>query len=142
MFAAASLAMSQPALPEPYHSLPGTTEPTLWQWLIAAEPKRFMLPLTGLWILGIDWLIFTKNMLLTLGVGTPLAVAAGFLLGSAGSFFIQRRFAKESVGSAAVKAILAGMVVGVPFPLAGSAVGSWILIASGLNSVKDRLTRK
>src|SRR5688572_13810396 len=41
-------------------------EPNLLRWLIAPEPKRFMLPLTGLWILGLDWLIFTQNILLSL----------------------------------------------------------------------------
>ena len=146
MFATSrSLNMTQPTIQE---SLPARAathaaeEPTLWEWLTAAEPHRFMLPLTGLWILGLDWLIFTKNMFLSLGMATPLAAVAGFALGGAGTYLVQRRFAKESVGTAGLKGLLAGIVVGIPFPLAGSAVGSWILIASGLSTIKDRLLRK
>ena len=117
-------------------------EPNLLRWLIAPEPKRFMLPLTGLWILGLDWLIFTQNILLSLGFATPLAVVTGFVLGTAGTFFIQRRFGRETGAMAALKALLAGIVVGIPFPIAGTAVGAWILLASGLGSLRDRMLKK
>lgn len=130
-------------LPDAAAPAPSLAEPmTLWQWLTAAEPKRFMLPLTGVWILGLDWVIFTKNVLLTAGFATPLAAATGFVLGGVGTYLIQRRIAKETAGVAGAKALLAGLAVGIPFPLAGSAIGSWILIASGLHSIKDRILKK
>jgi hypothetical protein len=34
---------------------------------------------------------------------------------------------------------LAGLFVGVPFPMAGTLVGAWVLATSGLATVKNRL---
>jgi len=41
-----------------------------------------------------------------------------------------------------LKAILAGLVVGIPVPLAGTFVGGWILFNSGLASIRDRMLRR
>ena len=41
-----------------------------------------------------------------------------------------------------MKSIAAGILVGIPFPLAGTFVGAWILATSGLLGLKDRLWRE
>jgi hypothetical protein len=106
------------------------------RWLVEHDPKRWLLPVTGLWILGLDWLLFPEDVM-TFGLVTPLI---GFLLGGWGTYQLQRRFAGDDTKPAAAKAILAGLVVGVPFALAGTVVGAWILVASGLSTLRDRLT--
>ncbi len=108
----------------PESKLPG-------RWLVDPEPKRFLLPITGAWILGLDWLFFSQDVL-SLGLATPILVVVGFLLGGAGTLYFQRRFAKEGWLPALLKALLAGIAVGVPWPIFGTIVGGWILLASGL----------
>jgi hypothetical protein len=96
---------------------------------------------TGAWILGLDWLLFAENTM-SLYLATPLLVVAGFVGGTLGTHFFQTRYAGDQVTTAWVKAILAGLVVGLPFPLAGTFVGGWILFNSGLTSVRDRFLRR
>ncbi len=48
-------------------------------WLI--DPKRgILLPLAGIWILGLDWLLFSSNVL-SAGLATPVVVVLDFILG-------------------------------------------------------------
>lgn len=94
-----------------------------------------MLPVSGLWILALDWLLFSSNAL-SLGVATPVVVAIGFLLGGAGTFFFQKRFGKDNSWFAVLKAFVAGLVVGAPLPLTGSIVGGGVLLLSGLGKAK------
>ncbi len=99
-------------------------------WVI--DPKRGMLlPLTGIWILALDWLLFSSN-LLTAGLATPVVVAVGFVLGAVGTLVVQIMVAKDSLWKALLKALVAGIVVGVPWPLTGSLIGGWILLAAGM----------
>jgi len=35
----------------------------LMRWLFSPRQQRFMLPATGAWILGLDWLLFSSNLL-------------------------------------------------------------------------------
>lgn len=112
-----------------------------WRWLLVQQPGRWLLPATGLWILGLDWLLFTKNALV-LGLATPVLVIVGLVAGSAGAYFLQRRYAGDRGLGALAKALVAGAVVGVPLPIAGTIVGGWILLASGLGSMKDRVLRR
>lgn len=101
------------------------------RWLI--DPKRGMLlPLTGIWILGLDWLLFSSNVL-SAGLATPVVVVLGFLLGGLGTLFLQKRIAGDTLSKALLKALGAGIAVGVPWPLTGSILGGWILLAAGLN---------
>jgi hypothetical protein len=116
-------------------------EPTLWQWLTEPRQAQWLLPATGAWILGLDWLLFAENTL-SLYLATPVLVVAGFVGGALGTHFLQSRYAGDRGASGWFKALLAGLVVGLPFPLAGTFVGGWILFNSGLASVRDRLFRK
>ena len=109
-------------------------------WLVGPMPRRFLLPLTGLWILGLDWLLFSQDIV-TLGLSTPVTVVIGFLAGAIGAYKFQREFAGNDRSLAGLKALLAGLAVGVPLPLAGTVVGAWILARSGLASWKDRFLR-
>jgi hypothetical protein len=109
-----------------------------FDWLLSPEPARFLLPATGLWILGLDWLLFPKEAV-TLGLATPVTAVMGFVAGTIGAYHLQRRYAQNAPGTALLKALLAGLFVGVPFPLAGTLVGAWVLTSSGLADWKRRL---
>lgn len=110
-----------------------------FRWLIDNEPRRLLLPLTGLWVLGLDWLLFGSNSL-TGGLATPIIVVLGFLLGGAGTLFFQKYFAKDPMWKAVLKALVIGAVVGAPWPVAGTLIGGWVLVAAGIGkSGKDIL---
>ena len=108
-------------------------------WVI--DPKRGMLlPLTGIWILALDWLLFSSN-LLTAGLATPVIVAIGFVLGAVGTLVLQKMVAKDSLWKALLKALVAGIVVGIPWPLTGSLIGGWILLAAGIKKPAGKATQ-
>ena len=113
----------------------------LTDWLFRPKVRRFLLPVTGVWILALDWLLFSSN-LLTAWLATPLVIVLGFVLGGAGTFLAQRRAAKDPSWRAAFKALLAGTVVGVPWPIGGTLIGGWILFTSGLVDAKKGILRQ
>ena len=120
------------------HSLPDETSRHV-SWII--DPERGMLlPLTGIWILALDWLLFSSN-LLTAGLATPVVVAVGFVLGAVGTLVLQIMVAKDSLWKALLKALVAGIVVGVPWPLTGSLIGGWILLAAGMKKPAGKTTQ-
>jgi hypothetical protein len=97
-----------------------------------------MLPATGFLIMGLDWLFFSKEAA-TLGLALPFTITVGFLAGSIGTFHLQRKYAQDSKPLALLKSVAAGILVGLPFPLAGTIAGAWIVANSGLASLKNRL---
>jgi hypothetical protein len=111
------------------------------RWLFDPLPQRFMLPATGLLMLGLDWFLFSGEAA-TLGLATPATALVGFLAGSLGTYRLQRRFGLDSRPAALGKALLAGLFVGAPFPLAGTLVGAWVVATSGLATVKNRFFRR
>jgi hypothetical protein len=122
-----------PPVSEEPHSLSG------WlSWLVDPFPQRFMLPATGLLMLALDWFLFSGEAA-TVGLAAPAAAVFGFLAGSLGAYRLQRRFGLDSRPAALGKALLAGLFVGVPFPMAGTLVGAWVLATSGLAMLKNRL---
>jgi hypothetical protein len=117
-------------------------EHSTWRdWLLSPEPARFLLPATGLWILGLDWLLFPKEAV-TVGLATPVTAILGFLAGSIGVYHLQRRYALNKPAVALFKSFVAGLLVGAPFPIAGTLVGAWILSTSGLSGWKSRLWKQ
>ena len=62
----------------------------------------------------------------------------GFVAGTMGSALIQRRFGQDSWRASLVKGAFCGVAVGLPFPVAGTAIGGWILAASGLDRLRGR----
>jgi hypothetical protein len=110
--------------------------------IIEPEPGKTPLHmLSGAAILGMDWALFTGN-LATGGLATVLVSLGGFAAGSVAVTGIQRFVAGDSWGRSLVKGITAGAVVGVPMPIAGTALGGAILGWSGLSLLKGRLPRK
>jgi hypothetical protein len=107
-------------------------------WLITPLPEQIMLPATGFLIMGLDWLFFSKEAA-TLGLALPFTITVGFLAGSIGTFHLQRKYAQDSKPLALLKSLAAGVLVGLPFPLAGTLAGAWIIANSGLASLKNRL---
>ncbi len=91
-------------------------------------------PASGALILGLDWLLFSENVM-TLGLSTPLSIGLGFGLAGVGTTLLQRAYHDDSLGKAVLKGLLAGVVVGIPLPVAGTAVGGGILALSGLNKL-------
>ena len=59
-----------------------------------------------------------------------------------GAYHLQRRYALNTPAAALLKSLMAGFLVGVPFPLAGTLVGGWILATSGLADWKRRLWKQ
>jgi hypothetical protein len=112
-----------------------------FQWLISPENPQVLLPVVGLWILLLDWILFSSNAL-SAGIATPVVIVLGFLLGSAGTYFLQRRFVGDAPWKAFIKAAIAGICVGMPWPLGGTLVGGWILLFSGLGNAKSDNSRK
>lgn len=106
-------------------------------WLMRPSPGKLLLPATGAWILGLDWVLFSSNTL-TAWLATPIAMVLGFVLGSVGTYLIQRRGARDSWSRAALKALGAGIVVGLPWPLGGTLIGGWVLLSSGLGKGDKR----
>jgi hypothetical protein len=100
-----------------------------------------MVPATGAWILALDWLLFSSNAL-TAGTATPIVMVVGFVLGSAGAYVIQRRGANETPWSAVLKAVLAGILVGLPLPVGGTLIGGWVLLSSGLGNARKEVLGK
>src|SRR5215204_4222943 len=111
-----------------------------FDWLTDPLPKRFMLPATGLLIMGLDWLLFSEEAA-SFGLLIPFTSLVGFLAGSIGAYHLQTRYGLDSKPAAWLKGLLAGFLVGIPFPLAGTIVGGAILAASGLAGLRWRLLK-
>ena len=111
------------------------------RWLLNPKQRRFMLPATGLWILILDWLLFSSN-LLSAWLATPAVMSLGFVLGSVGTFLAQRKAANDGLATAVLKALLAGIVVGIPWPVGGTIVGGWVLLTSGLADARKEILKK
>jgi hypothetical protein len=92
-------------------------------------------PATGALILAMDWVLFSGSAV-SLGTASWLLSLVGFVGGSLGSFIIQRRIAGDSPRASLVKGLFSGVAVGLPFPIAGTAIGGWILAASGLDRLR------
>jgi hypothetical protein len=110
----------------------------LLSWLVDPLPQRFMLPATGLLVLGLDWLLFS-NEAVTAGLALPFTMFFGSIFGGLSAYVLQRRFGRDTRAAAMLKGALAGLFVGAPFPLAGTAFGAWVLATSGLGGLKRRV---
>ena len=120
-----------------HHSVSTESRGRLERFLRPDKP-RFMLPVTGLWILALDWLLFSSNVV-TAGTATPVVMLAGFLFGAVGAYLLQLRLAEDARHMSALKALIAGTAVGVPWPVGGTVIGGWILLASGLGKSRKGL---
>jgi hypothetical protein len=108
------------------------------RWLFKPKRRRFVVPATGAWILALDWLLFSTNALSAFAA-TPIVMVVGFVLGGAGAYVIQRRGANDAPWEAVLKAALSGIAVGLPWPVAGTVLGGWVLLSSGLGDAKKEV---
>ncbi len=121
--------------------VPSTELGSRFRWLIAPEKPRILLPVAGLWVFLLDWLLFSSNAL-SAGFATPVIVVLGFVSGSVGTYFIQRRFTGDAPWKALLKAAIVGVCVGMPWPVGGTLIGGWVLLFSGLGNAKSEILRK
>ncbi|MDG2051979.1 MAG: phosphoribosylaminoimidazole carboxylase [Myxococcota bacterium] len=101
------------------------------------RPTGGLDPRTGGVILGLDWLLFGTNALSGLAL-TPLLIFVGATLAFVATYRIERQGGTRGRFRAASAAVFSAIVVGLPFPLAGTAVGGAILMLSGLRRGKVR----
>lgn len=99
------------------------------------RPTGGLDPRTGGVILGLDWLLFGTNALSGLAL-TPLLIIAGAVLAFGATYRIERKWSARGRFSAGLAGLFAAIVVGLPFPLAGTAVGTGILMLSGWRARK------
>jgi hypothetical protein len=59
-------------------------ELSLWRWLTEPHVEQWLLPATGAWVLGLDWLLFTQETI-TLGLAVPRTAVTGFGGGAIGT---------------------------------------------------------
>ena len=97
-----------------------------------ASRQGLLHPWSGGVILGLDWLLFSGNAL-TMGASTVPMVLAGFLGAGIGVTLCQRYAANDGWLKSLAKGVVAGIVVGVPFPIFGTFVGGVVLAFSGLD---------
>ncbi|MBI4347150.1 MAG: hypothetical protein HY553_09870 [Elusimicrobia bacterium] len=103
----------------------------------APPPARtFFHPLSGLVILGVDWLAFGVE-LPTQFLFTPVVSVIAFCVTFWAISKIQQSHGDEG-RVASFKALLGAIAAGVPFPITGTVVGTAILILSGLPRVIGR----
>jgi hypothetical protein len=95
-------------------------------------------PLSGVAILLLDNLFFGIKVM-TAGLGMPVTATLAFWTTLFAVWFIQRRLVGEDRRMCFLKALAAGVIAGLPFSIAGTAVGAWVILRSGLAPWK-RLT--
>lgn len=102
----------------------------------AGTPRRRLLhPISGLIILGLDWLFFGSN-LLSGGALTILWSVVGFVVGGLAVAVVQKRVQRDATKASLIKGLIAGIAIGLPFPIAGTAIGAFVLTLSGLDMLK------
>jgi hypothetical protein len=100
--------------------------------------KRFWLhPASGLLILAVDWFFFAPEIV-TAEAAAIVTAPLAFLITTAGVFWIQRKRNGDTFGSAALKALLGGILAGIPTPISGTIFGTLVLVLSGLSSWNQR----
>ena len=100
--------------------------------------RSFLHPATGVLILVADWFFFSGTVV-TGGALVAHAMFFGFVVGFAGTTYIQLFLAKERWQRAVLKGLLAGGLVGFPIPVGGTLIGGLILAFSGLDQLRQQL---
>lgn len=95
---------------------------------------RFLHPASGILILGLDWLFFSGSVL-SLGLSTPALSLFGFVGGAVGTGLLQARYGRDARSTSGLKGLLGGIAVGIPLPVAGTALGGLVLTLSGLDRI-------
>ena len=80
-----------------------------------------MHPFSGGLMLLVDNICFGATAL-TGGVMLPLVIVGAFTVAATGTFLAQKFLDKESFGESLAKAFFAGVLTGIPTPIAGTIV--------------------
>jgi hypothetical protein len=98
------------------------------QSIVPAPPIH---PLAALATIALDGVFTVLEILDPLML---LLISGGIgLLGGIATTLVQRFVANDTWGAAAAKGMVMGIVAGVPYPIAGTAVGAPLLIWSGVH---------
>jgi hypothetical protein len=97
------------------------------------KEQNLIHPISALLLVLIDslWGLEDWNVL-----SWPVSIPLSFLSVAIPTYFIQRFLKKDPVGKSATVALTLGVLAGVPFPIAGTAVGAIALGLAGLRSLK------
>ena len=102
----------------------------------ATRPTKLHLHrLSGLWVFLVDNAFFGAT-LATAGLALPVSCTLAFFAGATGVFLIQKILNRDSFAQALRKALTAGILCGIPFSIAGTIYGGWVMAVAGL-SKKD-----
>ena len=88
-------------------------------------------------------LIFIDNIFwginaLTLGLSTPIISVSAFFITGTITLLIQKYLAKESMGECFTKAVITGVLAGIPTSIAGTVLGTAVLlIARSTHSIGE-----
>ena len=99
------------------------------------QRKLFLHKLSGLWVFLVDNAFFGATFA-TGGLALPISCILAFFTGGAGVFLIETLVNRDGKGRAFNKALLAGILSGIPFSIAGTIYGGWVMAVAGL-SKKD-----
>ena len=98
----------------------------------AARGKRFQLHrLSGVWVFLVDNAFFGATMA-SAGLALPVSCILAFLSGATGVFLIQKLLNRDSFTQALGKALIAGILSGIPSSIAGTIFGGWVIAVAGL----------
>ena len=108
--------------------------------LLRREQPSALHPLSGLAMLGLDWLLFGSEALSDFLL-EPWLVPIGAVLGFIATFAIERFYARRGWKRSLLAAIFGGCVVGAPLPVGGTVVGLLVIALSGLRRTAKLLKR-
>lgn len=101
--------------------------------------QLFLHKLSGVWVFLVDNAFFgvtVTTAIPTGGFSLLITCSLASLSGGLGVFLIQKMINGDSLRQAFNKAMLAGLLAGIPTSLAGTIYGAWVLRMAGL-SKKD-----
>ena len=101
--------------------------------------QLFLHKLSGVWVFLVDNAFFgvtVATAIPTGGFSLLITCSLASLSGGLGVFLIQKMINGDSLRQALNKALLAGVLSGIPTSLAGTIYGAWVLRMAGL-SKKD-----
>ena len=101
------------------------------------DNKTLFHPASAIITLSVDVAFFGADAM-ALGVDLPVTITLAFLSAFVGTFFVQKVVANEKILPSIIKAIFLGIMAGIPFPIAGTAVGIFILGAAGLKKFSKK----